>query len=142
MAFDPATGTEGRIRTGAGNDIMSGPMEWRVNKQCAMIPILHFELPADGNGIVWKEFEPGLAEATATVRGHYDMNSTTKTEAGTPGFKLGTTVTLDLLFTRTPFGYLDLTAKLSGFETGTNVENQTATFTATFQLNGIVAVAA
>ena len=48
----------------------------------------------------------------------------------------------DLLFTRTPFGYTDLGGFVTQFETGTNIENQTATFTATVQLTGTVAIAA
>jgi hypothetical protein len=121
---------------------MSGPMEWRINKEVAMVPINHFELSADANGIVWQNFEPGLAGATATVRGHINVDATDSTEGGTPAFKLGTTVTLDLLFTRGPWGYIDLSAKLQAFEAGTNIENQTGTFTATFRLNSTVGVAA
>lgn len=142
MAFTPAVGTQGRVRTGSGSDVMSGVMEWRITKTLTPIPINHFELTADGDGIVWQAFGKGLASATATIRGHYDMDGTTKTEAGTPGVKVGATVTLDLLFTRTPFGYTDLAAICTQFEAGTNIENQTATFSANFQITGAAAVAA
>jgi hypothetical protein len=142
MAFDPCVGTEGRIALGAGSTAVAGIMEWRLNKQLTPIPINHFELTADGDGIVWQVFEKGLASATATLRGHYNVDATDKTEGGTPGIKIGATLTLDLLFTRGPFGYTNLACFVTGFETGTNIENQTGTFTATVQMTGTVAVAA
>ena len=142
MAFDPTVGTEGRVRLGAGPTAVAGIMEWRLTKQLAPVPVNHFELTADGDGIVWQVFEKGLASATATIRGHYNVDATDKTEGGTPGIKVGATLSLDLLFSRTPFGYLDLACFVTQFETGTNVENQTGTFTATVQLTGTVAVAA
>ena len=143
MAFDPAVGTEGRVRTLAGNTAVSGAMEWRINKQLASIPINHFELTADADGIVWSVFEKGLASATATIRGHYNVDGTDKTEGSTTiGLKVGATLVLDLFFTRTPFGYTDLSGFVTQFEAGTNVENQTATYTATIQLTGLVGVAA
>lgn len=139
MAFDPASGTEGRVRVGVGNTVVAGIMEWRINKTLTPIPVNHFELTADSNGIVWSAFEKGLASATGTMRGHYNMGDTTEV---TVGIYIGATLTLDLLFTRTPFGYTDLTCFVTGFEAGTNIENQTATFTATVQFSGTVAAAA
>jgi hypothetical protein len=142
MAFDPCVGTEGRVRLGAGSTAVAGVMEWRINKQLTPIPINHFELSADGDGIVFSVFEKGLASATATIRGHYNVDATDKTEGTTTGIKLGATLALDLLFTRTPFGYTDLAGFVSQFEAGTNIDNQTGTFNATVQLTGTVAVAA
>ena len=139
MAFDPAAGTEGRVRVGVGNTVVAGIMEWRINKTLTPIPVNHFELTADGNGIVWSTFEKGLASATGTIRGHYDMGDATE---ATVGITIGATLSLDLLFTRTPFGYTDLVCFVTGFEAGTTIENQTATFTATVQFSGIVAAAA
>lgn len=139
MAFDPAAGTEGRVRLGAGSTPVAGIMEWRLNKQLAPIPVNHFELTADANGIVWSTFEKGLASATGTMRGHYDTGDKTET---TTGIYIGATLSLDLLFTRTPFGYTDIVCFVTGFETGTTIENQTGTFTATFQCSGVVSAAA
>lgn len=142
MAFTPAVGTSARVRTGAGSDVLSGAQTWRLQKTAVAIPLNHFELTADANSVVWQAFGVGLATATATVTGLYDFDATTKTEGGTPALKTGTTVTLDLLFTRTPFGYTDLSAILTGFETGATIENQGSNYTATFQITGVVAVAA
>lgn len=141
MAFDPCSGTEGRVRLGVGNTVIAGIQEWRINKQMTPIPVNHFELTADADSVVWSTFEKGLASATVTIRGHYNVDSTDKTEGGV-GIKVGATLVVDLLFTRTPFGYTDLAGWVSQFEAGTNIENQTGTFTATIQLSGTVAVAA
>lgn len=142
MAFDPCVGTEGRVALAAGSVACAGIMEWRINKQLAPIPINHFELTADGDGIVWQVFEKGLASATATLRGHVNVDATDKTEGGTPGLKLGATLVLDLLWTRGPFGYTNLSGFITQWEGGTNIDNQTGTFSATVQLTGTVAVAA
>lgn len=141
MAFDPCNGTEGRVRLGVGDTVIAGIMEWRINKQLTPIPVNHFELAADADGIVWSAFERGLASATATLRGHYNVDATDKTEGGV-GIKIGAILSIDLLFTRTPFGYTNLVCFVSGFEAGTNIENQTGTFTATVQFSGPVTVAA
>lgn len=140
MAFDPCVGTEGRVRTGSDHNV-AGIMEWRINKQLTPIPINHFELSADSDGIVWSVFEKGLASATATLRGHVNVDSSDKTEAGTPGIKLGATLSLDLHWTRGPFGYTNLVCFVTQWEGGTNIENQTGTFSATVQLTGTVATA-
>ncbi len=94
MAFDPTSGTEGRVRIGGSDHVVAGIMEWRINKTIAEIPVNHFELTADGDGIVWSVFEKGLASATVAVRGHYNVDATDKTEGGTPGLRLGVTVVL------------------------------------------------
>jgi len=141
VAFDPTSGTEGRVRVAAGATVVAGIMEWRINKQLTPIPVNHFELTADADGIVWSAFEKGLASATATIRGHHNVNGTDKTEGGAPGIKVGATLSLDLLFSRTPFGYTSLACFVTQFEAGTNIDNQTGTFSATVQMSGPVAVA-
>lgn len=141
MAFNPTVGQEGRVRIGS-NTVVAGIKEWRISKSCAPIPINHFELTADADGVVWQDFERGLATATATINGHHNVDATDKTEGGTPALKVGATVALDLAFDRTLFGYSNLAGFITQWEAGTNIENQTATFSATIQLTGAVAVAA
>ena len=137
MAFDPAAGTEGRLRIGGSDTVIAGIRAWRINKQITLVPIPHFELTADGDGIVWNEFLKGLAGATGTLEGYYDTDATTKTEGGTPGITVGAVLTADLLFTRGPFGYLNVVIVITGFEAGTAVDaTNPANFTATFTVNG------
>lgn len=143
MAFAPTNGTDGGIRLGAGSTAVAGIDSWDIDKQLAEIPVNHFELTADAGGIVWEAFLKGLANATATVEGHYNADATDKTEGGTPGLAVGATVVLDLLFTKTgPFGYLDLNGFVKSFRAGTKVNNQTGRFTAVIRLTGTVGKAA
>lgn len=142
MAYSPATGTEGRVRVGVSSTVVAGISSWRINKELTPIPANHFELSADADSIVWQAFYKGLAGATVDIEGFYNTDSTDKTEGGTPGLYVGATVVLDLLISRTPFGYLDLAGFLTRFSAGTNVNNQMATFTATVQLSGTVGKAA
>lgn len=142
MAFDPAVGTEGRVRVGAGNTVVAGIKTWRINKTCTPVPINHFELTANGDGVVFSVFERGLASATCTLNGFYNVDATDSTEGAAIGLRIGVTVSLDLLFTRTPFGYTDLAGFLTSFDTGTTIENQAADFNCTVQLTGVVAAAA
>ena len=142
MAFDPANGTEGRVRVAVGNTVVAGIHTWSITKNVAEIPINHFELTADGDGVVWSNYERGLGNATAQIEGHYNVDGTDKTEGGTPGIKVGATLVLDLLFTRTPFGYIDLGGFVTTFTAGSKVENSMASFSATVRLTGTVGVAA
>ena len=142
MPFDPAIGTEARVATGAGSTALSGAFEWRIQKTQQYVELNHFELTADGDGVVWGTGEGGLAKATATVRGLYDTDSTSKTEGGTPALRIGQTVTLDLLFSRTPFGYLNLSALCTGFEAGAQLTaGEGSSYTATFNIKGAAAAA-
>jgi hypothetical protein len=142
MAFDPATGLEARVRTLVGNTALEGAFEWRIQKTMRPVAMNHFELSADGDGVVWETFENGLASATCTVRGLYDTNSTSKTEGGTHSIRVGQTLTLDLLFSRAPFGYVDLLALCTGFEAGAQLTaTEGSSYTATFTIKGAAAAA-
>jgi hypothetical protein len=137
MAFDPAAGIEGRLRLGGSDTVVAGIRAWRINKQITLVPIPHFELTADGDGVVWNEFLKGLAGATGTLQGWYDTDATTKTEGGTNGITVGATLSADLLFTRGSFGYTNVSIIITGFEAGTAADATTpADFTATFTVNG------
>lgn len=140
MPFVPAAGTSGRVRIGVGNVAVAGVKEWRLSKQLGLIPVPHFEMPADSSGLVWSLFLAGFAQATCQINGFYDVS--TNTEVGV-GLKLGADIVLDLLFTKSPaFGYIDVTGFITQFNTGTNVDNQVGTFDATVQLTGVVPTAA
>lgn len=137
MAFDPAAGIEGRLRIGGGDTVVAGIKAWRINKQINLVPYPHFELSADGDGVVWNNFLKGIAGATGTIEGYYDTDGTLKTEGGTNGITVGASLTADFLFTRGPFGYMNVPIIITGFEAGTAIDATTpANFTATFTVNG------
>jgi hypothetical protein len=134
MAFDPANGTEGRVRIGGSSTVLAGINEWNIDFSVAEIPVMHFEASADSDGNVWPTYEKGLAGATVTLKGLYNVDATDKTEGGTPGLRKGLAVSLDLLFTRTPFGYLDVSGFVTKFTTGSVFENRMAEFNATVRV--------
>lgn len=138
MAFDPTMGTEGRVRIGASSTVIAGIQSWKINKNVAEIPANHFELSADSDSIVWTEWYKGLAGATIDLEGMYNVDATEKTEGGTPGLYVGATVSIDLLFSRTPFGYLDVAGFVTSLSAGTQVENKMATFQASIRCSGAV----
>lgn len=149
MGFDPSLGSEGRVRVlvnGFFREPFAGVSEWRLTKSVAVVPFNHFEIPGDSAQQLWEDFLPSLASATVTLRGHFntyeDEEADYSTEAGVFGLTVGSSVVLDLLFTRDPFGYTDLAGSVVQFETGTGVENQTGTFSATVRLRGTVPAAA
>jgi len=142
MAVDYANGTEGRVRVGVGNTVVASLNEWSLEKSVAEIPINTFENTANSDGIVFTNFEPGLGSGTATLSGYYNVDATDKTEGGTPGLRIGVAVVLDLLFTRTPFGYTDLAGFVRDVKAGTKVENSMASFSATVRFTGTIGVAA
>jgi hypothetical protein len=127
---------------GGADTVVAGINEWRITKTVAEIPVNHFEASADGDGNVWPTYEKGLAGATVTVRGIYNVDGTDKTEGGTPSLALGLTVSMDLLFTRTPFGYLNVAGFITQFETGIGFENQLGTFSMTVRCTSAVGDAA
>jgi hypothetical protein len=142
MAFDPASGLEGRVRIGAGDTVVAGIRTWRITKRTAEIPVAHFEAAVDGDSNVWPGYEKGLTDATVQIEGHYDVGTTPgPTESGA-GLRIGVAVSLDLYFTRTPFGYTNVAGFVTSFEAGTNIDNQTATFTMTVRCTASVGSAA
>lgn len=137
MAFTPISGTAGRLRVGLNVNV-AGLKSWKLSKQVQIIPVPHFETTADGDGLLWPVHLIGLAGATGSLEGWYDTDATLATEAGTPGITVGAALTADLIFVKgTPFGYSNVAITITGFEAGTNVENQAAAFTAQFTVNGI-----
>lgn len=83
-----------------------------------------------------------MSEATISIKGHYDVGTTPgPTESGA-GIRNGVAVSLDLFFTRAPFGYTNVAGFVTNFEAGTNIDNQTATFSATVRCTAAVGSAA
>ena len=129
------SGLDGRLRL-ASNVTVAGIKSWTMNKTVAEIPIPNFESDT-GQGVTWPNYLVGLGGATGQIVGYYDTDATTKTEAGTPGITVGAALTADLIFVKgTPFGFSNVPIIITGFETGSNIENQASQFTATYRVNG------
>lgn len=127
------SGTAGRVIAGATT--VAGIKSWKLDQVAADIPIPHFESPTDASGRVWPEYLVGLCGATGSLEGQFDSAAGTATDqyiaVGIPG-------TLVLQFSKTSTWGFTVTVIITAFGSGTNVENQPATFTASFRVTGIV----
>lgn len=136
MADTFTSGTAGRVRVGA-DVVVAGITKWTLNKPLTVIPIPHFESTADGDGIIHPNHLKGLAGPhTGTLEGYFNSDSTNVTDGSTIGITTGATVTLDLLVTRTPRGFLNMSVTITRLSVDVAVENQPARFTAEFTVDG------
>ncbi len=137
MADTFTSGTAGRVRIGGSDTVVGGITKWEMNKTATVIPIPHFESTADGDGVIHPNHLIGLAGPhTCTLEGYFNSDSTNKTDGSTIGIKVGVAVTLDLLITRNPLGYLNVPGTVTRFSLSVAVENQPARFTAEVAVNG------
>lgn len=137
MADTFTSGTAGRVRIGASSTVVAGITKWSMNKTATVIPIPHFESTADGDGVIHPNHLIGLAGPhTISIEGYFNSDGTNKTDGSTIGIKVGVAVTIDLLITRAPLGYLDVAGTVTRFNAEVAVENQPARFTAEIAVNG------
>ena len=137
MADTFTSGTAGRVRIGAGSTVVAGITKWSISKTATVIPIPHFESTADADGVIHPSHLVGLAGPhTITIEGYFNSDATNKTDGSTIGIKVGVAVTIDLLITRTPLGYIDVVGTVTRFNADVAVENQPARFTAEIAVNG------
>lgn len=136
MADTFTSGTAGRVRI-ALDVVVAGITKWDINKTATVIPIPHFESTADADGVIHPNHLVGLAGPhTVTLEGYFNSDATNKTDGSTIGIKVGVAVTLDLLITRTPLGYINVPGTVTKFNLSVAVENQPARFTAEVAVNG------
>lgn len=131
------SGTAGRVYSDGG--IVAGIKSWRLEQTTAEVPIPHFESPTDALNRVWPEYLFGLSGATGTLEGQFDTNAANPTDSI---ITTGQEYTLLLLFSKTSLWGFAVTANITAFGSGSAVENQPATFTASFRVNGIVPLSA
>lgn len=137
MADTFTSGTAGRVRIGAGSTVVAGITKWSISKTATVIPIPHFESTADADGVIHPAHLVGLAGPhTVTIEGYFNSDATNKTDGSTIAIKVGLAVTIDLLITRAPLGYLDVVGTVTRFNCDVAVENQPAKFTAEIAVNG------
>lgn len=138
MADTFTSGTVGRVRVGAGNTVVAGITKWTLTKPHNLVRIPHFESPTDGDGLVHPNHLKGIGGPhTGTLEGYFNSDATNKTDGAAIGLSNGATVTLDLLITRVPFGFLDLVVTITSFSVEVAIENQPARFTAQFEVDGV-----
>lgn len=137
MADTFTSGTAGRVRVGGSPTIVAGITKWTLNKTFNVVRIPHFESTADADGVINPNHLKGLAGPhTGTLEGYFNSDATNKTDGTTIGFTNGATLSLDLLITRTPLGFIGISVTVTGMTFDLAVENQPARFTLQFEVNG------
>lgn len=137
MADTFTSGTAGRVRVGAGDTIVAGITKWTLKKALSVVRIPHFESTADADGIVHPSHLKGLGGPhTGSMEGYINTDETNVTDGAAIGLTVGASVTLDLLITRGPKGFINLAVTITNMTFEVAVENQPARFTAEFEVNG------
>ena len=136
MSFVPVSGTDGRLVS--QGVIVYGIKTWKLSKKTTPIPIPNFESPTDADGNVWPYSLRGLSGANVSFDGQVNTDPTDSTDSGYPSISNGLTVTLDLYESKeSSWGYEGLEVLITDFDSGTNIENQAASFTASGVIQGI-----
>lgn len=137
MPVTPISGTAGRVQVDGVT--FSLIKSWRLEQTTAEVGIPNFESPTDALSRMWPEYLYGLSGATGTLEGYFDVDLSAPTD---DILTTGVEVTLKLLFSKTSTLGFEVTANPTAFGSGTNVENQPASFTLAFRVNGIVPLSA
>ena len=132
-----ASGTDGRVQTAAGL-VVAGIASWRRQSKTNMVPLPHFESPANADGLVQPRKLRGLGDTTIALEGL--CNITVTGDGGThAALENGKYVTLDLLVSRgSSLGYADVPGWISDFQIGSKVSNEAASFSATLEVDGVM----
>ncbi len=142
MANSYVSGVGGRVNTAAsGATPVAGVKSWRLDQVAGLAEVTNFESVFDAvsQPRLWREYLVGLCGATGTLEGVFDTNASNPTDAP---IYVGIQVVLRLLFSKTSRWGFTVTALVTAFGSGTNVDNQPATFTASFTVTGIVPLSA
>jgi hypothetical protein len=137
QTMTPTSGTDGRVQTTTGTQI-AGISSWRRSSKTNVIPIPHFESPANADGLVQPRKLRGLGDG-GTIAFEGIVNLTTAGTGGTHTvMENGLYVSLDLLISRTAaLGYPDVVGWISDFQVGSKISNEAATFSATLEVDGV-----
>jgi hypothetical protein len=136
-------GTAGRIKVDTVT--IAGIKSWNLDQTTAEIGLPNFESATDALARVWPAYISGLSGATGTLEGYFDINAGNPTDdaltvSGTDS--ASAFYTLQLLFDKSSVWGFEVSALITNFRSGTNVENQPATFTANFRVTGAVPLSA
>lgn len=137
MADTFTSGIVGRVRVGAGPTIVGGITKWSRQTTATIIPTPHFETPANSDNLLNPTHLLGLGGPhTISLEGYLNSDATNITDGSTIKIRVGVSLTIDLLVTRVPLGFIGLTATVTRVNIEVAVENQPARFTMEATING------
>ncbi len=111
---------------------------WKLDLAAAVMPIPTFQSAIGFNGLPWPNSIFGLATGTGSLEGWFDTDPTNSTDGATVGIAIGTSVILDLIENKGSMWGYEVTALITQFGTGSNINNQPNAFTAAFTVSGVV----
>ncbi len=127
------SGTSGRVKV--GGTTVAGIKTWRLDQVTAEVGLPNFESTVDDLLRVWPDYLTGLSGATGTLEGYFDVGAESPTD---DVLTTGIYVVLALQFIKSTGWGFGVTALVTAFGSGTNVENQPATFSLSFRVTGTV----
>lgn len=132
VGFTPYAGTAGAIRL--ANVGVAGITSWEFPQRASTVNVTNFLSPTNANGVMVRQLiGGGIIEPSVTVEGIFDGDTTNSAAK----FPLGTTVAVDLLFSKSSLlGYHDMNAIVVEFNPRQRLGNDPATFTARLELIG------
>jgi hypothetical protein len=137
MADVFTSGTAGRVRVGAGPTVVAGITKWTRRTTANIIPIPHFETAANSDSVLNPTHLLGLGGPhTIACEGYLNSDATNITDGATVKIRMGVSLTIDLLVTRVPLGFIGLTATVTSVTIEVVVENQPARFSMEATING------
>ncbi len=136
MAF-PISGTAGQVIVDNVSALFV--KTWKLDQQTADIAYPNFNIVADSDGRVWTPYLIGLSNATGTLEGWFASDASSGGIAPTDSnIIIGTECTIVLIFNKATLWGFTVTAIITAFGSGTNIENQPATFNVGFRVTGAV----
>lgn len=134
----PTTGNDGRVINHENDTYLAGITEWKFTRSAGTIPIPHFEMSSDANGLPYPNKLRGVGDAKLTISGITNINPTDQTETGTTNLANGVYVTLDLVVSKTVAkGYQGVVGWVANFETGAKVGNEAQMFSCSIEVDGV-----
>lgn len=139
--LDTTTGKDGRIkvRTGGADIQVGGILSWDQDKPVEVVDQLHFESPANANGVVYPENAfPTTGKWSFSFTGYVNLNTVAQTQTGNTGFGDGARVVMDFLQSKgSSLGYPSCKGIIKNYKDGAKMGNEIQTFSATLHGYGL-----
>jgi hypothetical protein len=140
MAF-PISGTAGQVSVEGVTQLWI--KTWKLDQQTAEIAFPSFNIVPDADGRAWTPYLLGLSNATGTLEGWFASGTSDSDGVPTDSvIMVGTEVEILLRFDKVSNWGFNVTAYITALGSGTNVENQPATFNVGFRVNDAVPLSA
>lgn len=139
QTYAPTTGNDGRVIIGSfsGGVIIAGIAEWKWSKKTGPVPVPHFEMGANADGVLFPDKLRGMGDGGVVHLNGRRNFSPDDTETVT-GLRNGVFVSLILVTSKTAgTGYEGVAGLVTNFETGAKVGNEAEDFSCDVEVSGV-----